>query len=972
MMTLIMVSGLTKIPGDDEIEDTNAVIEQMFDTIFSKPGHSISWGFLQDPARTRSDVEYTMRAARKSAKAMGLDVGDIIDENVDVVSRLCVHEENYIAIWTHPSAIEPEILKMDAKKSAEAKKKIPFIYPDAPDPLKVVSDIYDSHRGVVSSVLASLEDADLVAREMEVHEAANTIRSQIDPSFTSHDWRPTLHGDRIHPRETDCDIPERDHSDMLWPRLDWQLARTPHDPVPHEPTYVRVGDVYYSPMLFELFPQDIHRFGVLFNRIRDAGIPWRITFHMQQGKGHDVTYKNLVTGFLAFLHKENKLIRREIEAMDDRILEGGSPIRMKAVVATWARNLEELKRNQAKLTRAVQSWGNPDLVHDVGSPSEALVSSSVGATFKCPATAAYPPSHDAAMFMPTSRAASSWETGAVMFRTQDDKIWPYQPGSSKQTTWIDLFFAKPGMGKSVLSNAILMGLAMKAGIKQLPYVAVIDIGPSSHGLIKLLRDNLPEGRKHEAVHHKMTMRAEDSVNPLDTQLGLRFPLPHERSFIVNLLTLLGTPVGREKPYENLPEMIGVIIDEAYAQKADPSTATRYHRGIDADVDKAMDEYLPDYDYDDKTTWWELVDALFQRGLPLEAKKAQRHAVPLIGDLGSIASQSPTVSDMYGEKAGVFTSGAGGEPLNQAFSRMMSSVVREFPLFSRPTTTDFSSARVAAIDLNDVAPSGSDNADRQTAVMYMLARRLLASDYYLVYDHLRLFPEEYQKYHEKRIREISESDRRVVYDEFHRTRKALAVRQQVALDMREGRKWNVQVAVLSQNVQDFDADMVRMATNIFILGGANAAEIESIQDIFGLSRTELNLMKNNYIHGPKAGGSSMIFRHQTKTGWNYQLLKFAKGPMELWAFSTTSEDAKLRDEMGRRIGDKEARRALAARFPSGSAKNEIEKRMDSDNQSEAGYQKKSESIIGDLADEVIEWWHTEQHRMQVKESIAAAS
>ena len=56
--------------------------------------------------------------------------------------------------------------------------------------------------------------------------------------------------------------------------------------------------------------------------------------------------------------------------------------------------------------------------------------------------------------LPFTRPASAWEYGALLLRSPDGKPWPYQPGSAQQTTWIDLMYARPGSGKSVLSNAI--------------------------------------------------------------------------------------------------------------------------------------------------------------------------------------------------------------------------------------------------------------------------------------------------------------------------------------------------------------------------------------------------------------------------------------------------------------------------------------------------------------------------------------
>jgi intracellular multiplication protein IcmB len=60
--------------------------------------------------------------------------------------------------------------------------------------------------------------------------------------------------------------------------------------------------------------------------------------------------------------------------------------------------------------------------------------------------------------------------------------------------------------------------------------------------------------------------------------------------------------------------------------------------------------------------------------------------------------------------------------------------------------------------------------------------------------------------------------------------------------------------------------------------------------------------------------------------NTQLLTNTLGPIELWSFSTTAEDARLRNSLYLKLGPKEARRVLANLFPSGSVKSLIELRL----------------------------------------------
>jgi intracellular multiplication protein IcmB len=299
--------------------------------------------------------------------------------------------------------------------------------------------------------------------------------------------------------------------------------------------------------------------------------------------------------------------------------------------------------------------------------------------------------------------------------------------------------------------------------------------------------------------------------------------------------------------------------------------------------------------------------------------AQRFAMPLLADAASIC-RTQVIEDLYGQ-----VRAPTGEPLIQAFSRMISAAVREYPILSSITKFDIGDARVVSLDLDEVAKSGGDAAERQTAVMYMLARYTLARHYYLTEDALTDIPDAYREYHRQRISEIREDSKRIVYDEFHRTSKARAVRDQVILDMREGRKWNVQIALISQSLDDFDSVMVEFGTSIFIMDAGPEQAIKRSTEIFGLSETARIALKTR-VHGPREGGATFLAQFATKTGMNTQLLTNTLGPIELWAFSTTAEDARLRNKLYQKLGPKEARRVLANLFPSGSVKSLIEKRL----------------------------------------------
>ena len=75
-------------------------------------------------------------------------------------------------------------------------------------------------------------------------------------------------------------------------------------------------------------------------------------------------------------------------------------------------------------------------------------------------------------------------------------------------------------------------------------------------------------------------------------------------------------------------------------------------------------------------------------------------------------------------------------------------------------------------------------------------------------------------------------------------------------MREGRKWKVQVALLSQSLEDFDEIMVEFATSVFIMEAGPEQSVRKTAKTFGLSRTAEIALKNR-VHGPREEGATFL-------------------------------------------------------------------------------------------------------------------
>ena len=917
ILSVLAIEGISALSGPAEFERLVKGLTNAFQPSMSRPGHALQVYFSHDKQNIEKFIRDVYLPAKATAQRLQLSLDDLFKERVEFMSQYCAEEKIYFVLITRPFNLPNDQLKAAWKAKFKMIKdtKAP-VYKYAQTVYAALPELRDTHEAFVRAIMHDLASLNIIFSLLDVHQATKAIRMTADADFTSDDWRATLPGDMIPVREVN-DF-EGDASDLLWPPLSKQII--PRDAEIVDRRTVQVGTQIYSTSYIDLFPKDIRPFVSLFARVLPTQVPWRISFLIESEGLSTIKLKGMLATILSFSSPQNRLISNSVNLLKYLNINTDATIVRLRVVATTSAPAGEyalLRRRSSELVKAIQGWGTTEVSEICGDPFSGFVASMLATTLKSPAVPAVATLSDVISMLPITRPASPWQTGAILFRSPDGKPWPFQPGSSLQTTWIDLVYARPGSGKSVLSNALNLALSLSSGIPRLPRIAIIDIGPSSSGLISLLKEALPADQRYLVSYHRLSMTPEYAINPFDTQLGCRYPTALERSFLVNFLTLLTTPLGATKPYDGMPDLTGMVVNELYKSFSDNFNPTPYAKGIEVLLDSILEEI--GFVKDTRSTWWEVTDALFSAGFLHEAMMAQRYAMPLLADAASICRTS-SIEDLY---AKIIT--PTGESLINAFSRMVSSSVREYSILSRVSAFDIGDAKIVSLDLDEVCKTGGDAANRQTAVMYMLARYILARHYYLTEESLNNVPDQYKSYHSQRVREIREDPKRIVYDEFHRTGHTQSVRDQVIVDMREGRKWNVQIAVLSQSLDDFDSVMIEFATSIYIMDAGPTQAVDKTTKIFGLSDTA-KIALTTRVHGPREGGGTFLAQYATKTGINIQLLTLTLGPIELWAFSTTAEDVAVRNQLYRYIGPSETRRFLAALFPSGSILKELNERL----------------------------------------------
>lgn len=922
LCSYLEIHGSLSITGEKKFEEQLRTFVSKLSGALSKPGYRLQFCFTRDPDSSHRPIQSSLNSVRRTVKSLKLDVEDLINERERVLSEKTSAERCYLVISTLPSVLPPTVANEASKDRLDKVKSLKLgIKPGefAQSPFYAIPALRETHAGIVSAIQNALSEICQFSL-LNAHEAVRALKMEIDMGMTADNWMPSLIGDKLSPRMIKESKYKTDISHLLNPDISFQLFNSQPEISKKDSSVVNMGGVYYCPLMVDIPPQESQGFMELFGNIADD-IPWRWTFTIETG--HDqvlgkIGNKLSFASFLALTSGKNKLIKSAAEDLLQMARNGESMVMCQMNICTWSDDYKLARRRKQVLAQAIQNWGHIDVIEESGDAIEAWANTLPGMSGHQISNKWPLPLVDAMSMTPFMRPTSPWKNGSILFRTIDNKLFPSWPGSSLQSSWTDLIFAPPGFGKSFYLSASNMGLITAPGNKKLPRIAIIDIGFSSASFVNMVRAALPEEDRHLAQSYKLEMTPEYAINPFDTILCMRHPLSIDREFLVNFLTLVLTPAGSKDSIPRLSEIVASLIDAMYEYFSDDNNPNYYEPGVDLKVDKAIREH--DIRVNDETTWWSLTDRLFDLGLYVIASLAQRHAVPTLNDATSVLTNNNSIRDVFGEAMYL------GENLLKFINSMIVSATKDYIILSQPSAFDVGNARVVSMDLSSVAKSGSDQADKKTGIMYMLARHVMCKDFYRNSDTLNEIDQKYRSYHAKLIEDDAMVPKKICMDEFHRTRSCQPVRDQAVVDIREGRKFDVHIALLSQMVDDFDDAMIELSTNIYILSkGISEDTVDKIVKKFGPSPDAIRGLRM-HVTGPTKEGSSMLYMGSLKGGTGIeQIIRLTLGPVEVWAYSTTHEDVILRRILTDDIGLNNALRILSTEFPGGSAKDYIQAR-----------------------------------------------
>lgn len=931
MGTLIEVQGIRTIVSDDDyLENMESRFASALTQILKRPGHSLSISYESSLNFDETLHKYVVEQ-RENALQKGLDIGAIIEDNAAVIARRARFEKVLIGVWTRRAAGVDEEVSRDMRE-ADAKWRALPPARRAQNPFGKINALEGPHHAFVSRVLEALASARIQARVLQPGAKGERydlveVRRALLYHETPRDWTPVGPGLRKYPgAKTAYDD---DVSEFFSPTVAEQLLTETAVSSDNFRT-LEMGGRRYAIAVTRLFPRSMTKFNSLLTTLlaeggaKTASMPFRVTLHIEAQASVKAlqTLKKIAAGMAGFASPSNRNLFQALKGLEAITnADDDAVVVARLLATTWTEPDEApklLNTRRAYLSKAMQTWGDASVTDAPASPMRALAETVPGMVVSARSVAGtHAPLSDLAAILPFHRTAAIFDRGQTLYTTLDGKIMPIEAFSSEQQFWLTAIFATPGSGKSMYMNGANVGFAAFVRGPKLPFIAVIDIGTSSEGFIKMIEATLPVDRLHEVVYVRLQNNADHAINPLDISLGCRRPLSRERTFIENFVLTLFASDDR-----NIVPLVTRLIDRVYQMKSDLEMGAhpnKWQRRLDPEIDTAADAM--GIRLTERTTWWTLVDEFMLAGNVPMAMRAQRYAMPRLQDFNKILSEEVMVTDFNSE-------------LCKYCQRAIEGAIERYPVFSNTTKLDLGPARIVSLDLQDVADRAKTvEAHRKNTLFYMSARQVFLSKISGWKDEIihMDFPDHretravYKAYWEKHFGEISEMPKRLCMDEYHMTSGVDTISAQVLSDAREGRKWGLEIVLVSQFLADFEK-IKNMASTIIILNGDTNETRKEAQEVFGFSDA-VRAVLAEHVHGPKPpNGANFLARFKMSDEERWVLLNYSPGPQLQWALTTRQKDRSVREALYARVSPEAAWRILADRYPKGTAEDHWDREL----------------------------------------------
>ncbi len=930
LMTVIEIKGIRSLVGTREYE----AISKRFGEIISKymkagngRQHAYALGFRSDPAGAPRRLREVFDPMLRTAMRLGIKNFTPLLTQVEALSGVCSDETAYLVVYTHQKGLSKQDQQRNVEARAAMLSKIAKAAPGSridetiSQPVRIpATQVIARHSSAVQNLLTDLAadfnkgGCGLLVEKLTCAQGLSLIRRHTDSSSFPASWRPRLIGDVSASRPQSMTRRKGEATHLTPLALSRQLVTEPSREFFEEIEYVQRGALLYAGLSMLAPPENGSEPWLdLMNRL-NRQIPIAVNFEIIPNGESDIRKADqFFSAMIGAFNDYNREIKLSWKHLAELKKSGVYVCGMRVVMMTWAADKATLLDHLMFLKASVEAWGSAVATNETGTPALLSYAAAAGLCRRMPAHYMPGPTVEFARMLPIFSAASVWDDGQFVPHTKQGRPYPIKFGSTLQNFWGAAVLAPSGSGKSFLLNLINSGILLTPGLDKLPYMTLIDVGPSLRLALDMSRAQLPVHLRSQILSVRLRNDPDYCINFLDTQHGLDRLTDVDRDFAISVVSAVCPNLGPEGE-----RFIGQVIDSAFRMFGRNSTEQRrWQSSLDERISRAIADIGMEVNPD--TFVWEVVDALMDAGRVEESAIAQRYAMPRLQDLIK-ASRATEILTSYGE-----TPTPTREKILTVFTRNIQTGQASYQLISGFTKFDVGSARVVSVDLEEVVTaSETEEAKLRAAVMFLFSRRLGARNYFLRWEELeKLVPERYRAYQRARVEDIQESQKFLLYDELHYASGIPAMRRQLATDNRVSRKYLVIPFLSSQRLVDFPADVIENTYIYFILGTGSDNSLDELKRTFGLTDSEAQAI------GQECNGPGTMFAlFKTKKGATSQILKTTSSGFYKWAFNTDKADALLRDKVVEMMGGQdhllEALSHLVAAYPGGSYRDALDR------------------------------------------------
>lgn len=502
----------------------------------------------------------------------------------------------------------------------------------------------------------------------------------------------------------------------------------------------------------------------------------------------------------------------------------------------------------------------------------------------------------------------------------------------------ELLYAPPGKGKTTIACALTM-LSVKQGLsanRSLPYMRIIDVGPSARGFYETVKEALPLGRKGDALYLQPDVNEALVINPFDLPLGFRQPSEHRKASLVNFLNCMLKDVRFPLDEIAAADLLHGLVSELYEAFSDdiPGKHPKLFDPVaNPSLTRELRKLIVNTD-EGAVTWWRIVDELVGKGQFDLAQVAQRYAVPTINEFLTL---------LYGMD----------DELLHAVRSLIFNRVQRCPMLGGPTTMDGGNARIVVVDLYKIIRPRHDVIDASLA--FLLARLSISKDLYLTPGDWRDLNKELSDYHRRRYEDRQHDNVHIMYDEMHRydgrAGAGNLISNELVAEMKVVKTLGFTLRLTSQSRSLFDQRILDGASKEFVLG-VMGEELSNLRSQYQLSEADVRGCVRE-LNGPgKFGLPFAVFSKHVAV--RERLIRLKLNSLASWAFQCSDIESNVRGKLVQLVGFKRAVSCLAEQFPDHYVANFIESkaRKQASTSSEHSYfdllDPVTEALIAELA------------------------